>query len=168
MYRAPRRLQGMFPKIHGYDVDIVYQKGKEIYISDMLSRAYQPDIGNQSEIEHVNIVQYLPIRSERLQQLKSETESDEALHILKTVIRDGWPEEKHELPILIPPYHSIRDDLSIQYGIIFRGERVVVPTSLRTAMKRAVHQAHLGTESCIRRAHECLYWPGMNADMKEY
>ena len=35
-------------------------------------------------------------------------------------------------------------------------------------MKRAVHQAHLGTESCLRRARECLYWPGMNADMKDY
>ena len=56
----------------------------------------------------------------------------------------------------------------IQDGIIFRGERVVVPTSLRTEMKRAVHQAHLGTESCLRRARECLYWPGMNADMRDY
>ena len=80
----------------------------------MLSRAYLPDTGNQSEIEHVNMVQYLPIRPERLQQLKTETESDEALQLLKTVIRDGWPEEKHELPILITPYHSIRDELSIQ------------------------------------------------------
>ena len=114
------------------------------------------------------MVQYLPIRPERLQQLKTETESDEALQLLKTVIRDGWPEEKHELPIPITPYHSIRDELSIQVGIIFRGERVVVHTSLRTEMKCAVHQAHLGTESCLRRARECLYWPGMNADMKDY
>ena len=110
----------------------------------------------------------MPIRPERLQQLKTETESDEALQLLKTVIRDGWPEEKQDLPILITPYHSIRDELSIQDGIIFRGERVVVPTSLRTEMKRAVHQAHLGTESCLRRARECLYRPGMNADMKDY
>ena len=63
--------------------------------------AYLPDTGNQSEIEHVNMVQYLPIRPERPQQLKTETESDEALQLLKTVIRYGWPKEKHELPILI-------------------------------------------------------------------
>ena len=88
MHRAPRRLQGMFLKIHGYDVNIAYRKGKEMYISDMLWRAYLPDTGNQSEIEHVNMVQYLPITSERLQQLKTETESDEALQLLKTVIRD--------------------------------------------------------------------------------
>ena len=70
-------------------MNIVYRKGKEMYISDMLSRAYLPDTGNQSEIGHVNMVQYLPISSERLQQLKTETESDEALQLLKTVIRDG-------------------------------------------------------------------------------
>ena len=79
-----------------------------MYISDMLSRAYLPDTGNQSEIEHVNMVQCLPIRPERLQQLKTETESDEALQLLKTVIRGGWREEKQDLPILITPYHSIR------------------------------------------------------------
>ena len=64
-------------------MNVVYRKGKEMYmyicISDMLSRAYLPDTGNQSEIELVNMVQYLPIRPERLQQLKTETESDEAL-----------------------------------------------------------------------------------------
>ena len=115
------------------------------------------------------MVQYLPIRQDHLQQLKTETESDEAIQLLKTVIRDGWPEEKQDLPILITPYHSIRDELSIQDGIIFRGERVVVPTSLRTEMKRAVHQAHLGTERCLRRARECLYWPVMmNTVMKDY
>ena len=65
-----------------------------MYISNMLSRAYLPDTGNQSEIEHVNMIQYLPIRPERLQQLKTETDSDEALQLLKTVIRDGWPEEE--------------------------------------------------------------------------
>ena len=41
------------------------------------------------------MVQYLPIRPERLQQLKTETASDEALELLKTVIIDGWPEEEH-------------------------------------------------------------------------
>ena len=28
MHRAPIRLQGMFLKIHGYDVNILYRKGK--------------------------------------------------------------------------------------------------------------------------------------------
>ena len=74
------------------------------------------------------------------------------------------------MSIIITPYHSIRDELSIQDGINFRGERIVtvVTTILRTEMKRAVHQAHLGTQSCLLRARECLYWPGMNADMKDY
>ena len=35
-------------------------------------------------------------------------------------------------------------------------------------MKRAVHQTHLGTDSCLRRVREFLYWPGVKADMKHY
>ena len=58
------------------------------------------------------------------------------------------------MPILIMPYHSIRDELSIQDGIIFRGERLDGPTSLLTQIKRAVHKANLGTKSCLRnKAH---------------
>lgn len=168
MHRAPRRLQGMLMRIHGYNVEIRYQKGVKMYISDMLSRAYLPHPGTASEFEQVNMVGYLPIRPERLKLLIAHTESDEALQLLKTVIKSGWPEEKHQLPTLVSPYHSMRDELTIQDGIIFRGERVVVPESLRNEMKSAIHQAHLGTESCLRRARECLYWPGMNAEMKDY
>lgn len=160
MHRSPRRLQGMLLKIHGYDVEVVYRKGKEMYISDMLSRAYLPHHGESNDFEQVNMVQYLPVRPERLQQLKLH---NEALQLLNTVIRNGWPEEKRELPIQLTPYFSIRDKLSIQDGIIFRSERVVVLTIPWDEMKNAIHQADLRTESCLRRARECPYWPGMNS-----
>ena len=58
MHRAPGRLQSMFLNIHGYDVNIVFRKGKEMYISDMLSGAYLHDTGNQSEITHVKMVPF--------------------------------------------------------------------------------------------------------------
>ena len=62
---------------------------------------------------------------------------------------------------------NIRDELAIQDGIIFRGQRIVVPVSLRLDMKRKLHASHLGVESCLRRARETIFWPGMNAEVKE-
>ena len=61
----------------------------------------------------------------------------------------------------------MRDELTIQDGVIFRGQRIVVPVSLRGDMKQKLHASHLGVESCLRRARETIYWPGMNAEVKE-
>ena len=56
-------------------------------------------------------------------------------------------------------------DSSVQDGIIFRGERAVIPAELRNVLKEKIHSSHLGIEGCLRRAREAIYWPNMNADM---
>ena len=34
-------------------------------------------------------------------------------------------------------------------------------------MKQKLHASHLGAESCLRRERETIFWPGMNAEVKE-
>ncbi|XP_062508146.1 uncharacterized protein K02A2.6-like [Corticium candelabrum] len=31
-----------------------------------------------------------------------------------------------------------------------------------------IHGAHLGVNGCLRRARECMYWPGMEARIREF
>jgi hypothetical protein len=38
-----RRLQGMILRTQKYDYEIVYLKGKEMHIADMLSRSFLPN-----------------------------------------------------------------------------------------------------------------------------
>ena len=45
---------------------------------------------------------------------------------------------------------------------------VVIPKNLRADMKARIHSSHLGAESCLRRARECIYWPGMLAEIQQY
>ena len=61
----------------------------------------------------------------------------------------------------------MRDELSVLVEVIFRGQRIVVPVSLRKDMKRKLHASHFGAESCLRRARETIFWPNMNAELKE-
>ena len=61
----------------------------------------------------------------------------------------------------------MRDELTVQDGLIFRGERVVIPSSLRQVMKQKVHSSHMGIDSCLRRAREHIYWTGMSAEIKQ-
>lgn len=39
---------------------------------------------------------------------------------------------------------------------------------LRGEIKVKLHSSHLGIESCLRRARECVFWPGMNAELKDF
>ena len=164
---APKRIQAMMLKIQMYDTDIKYQRGSEMYIADLLSRAHLQE-AKEEELEYVNMVKYLPIRQDRLQRIKEATAKDGTMKKLQKVIAEGWPEEKHKLSLEVIVYFQFRDELTVQDGLIFKGERVIIPTSLRQEMKDAIHSAHIGIEGCLRRARECVYWPGMNADIKEF
>ena len=167
--KAPRRLQGMMMRLMKYDTEIIYTKGTNIFIADMLSRAYvnYPST-EQSDLEHINAVQHLPIRQERLKQIQLETERDDNLQALKQIIMHGWPDQKSDVPPNLIPYYGMRDELTTQNGLVFKGEQIVIPIGLRADMKKAVHSSHIGIEGCLRRARECLFWPGMSSELKQY
>lgn len=168
--QAPKRLQGMLMNILQYDVTVTHVKGSAMYLADTLSRAFLPTVdGAQvSEFEHINAIKHLPIREERLIKIRMETENDEVLRHLKSVILDGWPDDMSQVLPLIKPYFHCRDELTVHDGLIFKGHRVVIPYSLRKFTKEAIHSSHLGMDGCLRRARECVFWPGMSAEVKQY
>ena len=45
---APRRIQGMMLKLQMYDIDVRYQKGSEMHIADLLSRAHLKEAEEES------------------------------------------------------------------------------------------------------------------------
>ena len=63
---------------------------------------------------------------------------------------------------------KFRDELSVQGGILFKGERVIEPTAMRAQMLEKIHSGHIGAEGCLRRAREVLFWLGMTTEIKEY
>ncbi|XP_062595327.1 uncharacterized protein K02A2.6-like [Saccostrea cucullata] len=65
------------------------------------------------------------------------------------------------------PYFHVRDELSVQDGIVYRGTRCVIPKALRAEVMGKLHQSHIGAEGCLRRARECVYWPNMNSEIKD-
>lgn len=61
----------------------------------------------------------------------------------------------------------MRDEISQYDGILFEGERLIVPVSLQEVMKEKVHSAHLGIEKTKGRAKGVLFWPRMAAEIEE-
>ena len=169
LLKAPRHLQSLLLRLQAYNVTIIHVPGSKLLLADTLSRAYLPNTCEASdEAEHINMIQSLPITKDRLKQIQTETEKDTTLQQLKATIMEGWPNDKQQVNPCIFAYYHFRDDLTVQDGLIFCGERVVIPASLRTCMKLRIHTSHLGIEGCLRCAREALFWPGMSGDIKEY
>ena len=103
------------------------------------------------------------LKPSTLQEIKQHTAKDDSLQELIKVIKAGWPETKGELSHLVLPYFGIRDELSVDDDVVVRGERLVVPKSLRRDLIRRLHYAHFGVASTLSRARECIYWPGMSS-----
>ena len=164
--KAPKRLQSLLLRTQKYDYSVMFKSGKSIPVADALSRSPLSD-PNEPEFVNDNIA-FIAIKDDRLQEIKSATERDETLMKLKTVIMTGWPPHRASLPSALTPYHDYRDELTVQDGIILRGHRVIIPTSMRREIKEKVHAGHLGINSCIRRAKDMVYWPGVSKEIRQF
>ncbi len=88
--------------------------------------------------------------------------------MLKTVVLEGWPDCREETPIVIRGYWAIRDEISVQDGVLFRSQRVIIPKTLRPEMLRRIHYSHIGGEACYRQARDTLFWPNMQGEIKDF
>ncbi|XP_028411113.1 uncharacterized protein K02A2.6-like [Dendronephthya gigantea] len=61
---------------------------------------------------------------------------------------------------------GFRDELSVYDGLVFKGERLIIPKESKKQMLAEIHSSHIGINGCLRRARECIFWPGMTAEIK--
>ncbi len=47
-------------------------------------------------------------------------------------------------------------------GILFKGEKIIIPASLRHCMLEKIHTGHMGIDKCKQRARDIMFWPGMS------
>lgn len=53
-------------------------------------------------------------------------------------------------------------------GLVFLGDRIVVPTNLRKAMLEKLHESHIGITKTKLRARGIFYWPGIDTDIENF
>ena len=96
------------------------------------------------------------------------TKQDPVLRTLSNVIQQGWPKAKSASPECVHLYFDLRDELTVQGELVFKGQQLVIPYSMRKQMMTMVHDSHIGIDGCLRRASECMYWPRMSTELKEF
>ena len=166
--KAPPRIQRLLLRLQKYDIDLIFSPGNSIPVPDALSRAHLPNTEEDDKSLEYQIhllVSNLPISEPKLREMQNATENDQVLQKLKKLILDGFPDSKSSMPAELIPYFQVRSELSIAEGLIFKGDKIVIPESLRKEMKERIHMGHMGIERCKARARQLMYWPNINADI---
>ena len=103
-----------------------------MYLADTLSRAYikehKQDVKREvvleierseaeTEIELIQMIQYLAVNTEKIAQLKEATKNDNELCALKQIIKTGWHERRCPETYSLVLHISRRTDLSRWYYI---------------------------------------------------
>ena len=168
LHAVPLRLQRMLIRLQLYNPTIRYKSGREIPVADTLSRHYIESGQDDTEIEaHIHeINKAMPITSDKWAELKLATAQDDQLQQLARLVRQGWPEKQTKVPSQLRDFWNVRDEITESDGLLFKAQRIIIPSPLRNEMLAQIHVGHLGMEKCKLRAKDTIYWPGINAQIE--
>ena len=166
--QCPPRIQRFFLRLQKYDFQFEYSPGKTMKVADALSRASldrTPEIDPDEMAHHVHsIINQIPVSETKLSQLQRETKIDPVLQLLKQYTVRGWP-SKANIDTAVKPYYDHRHEIVYNHDLLLKGQRIIIPTSMRREIRDLIHQGHQGIEKCKNRARQAVYWPGMNHEL---
>ena len=81
---------------------------------------------------------------------------------------NDWPYRIQEVPYIACHFWGTRDKLTIENGILLKGERVCIPPELYEGMFSDLHDNHRGIEKMRLLSQTTVYWPGIDTDVADY
>ena len=169
----PIRVQRFRLRMMRFDFTISHVPGKSLLVADALSRApstdpVDSDILLQLETSaYVNsVVQNLPASTRQLERIKQHQEEDEVCRQVAAYCQSGWP-SKQAISGAVRLYHPVATELSVENGLLMRGNRIVIPAALRLEMLDKLHTGHQGISKCRERARQSIWWPGLSKQLEE-
>lgn len=167
------RLQRLKLNLLKYDLDFKYLKGKLMFIADLLSRNYlecnSTDESYMFEVIHcVGLAKYLQCTNEQREIFITETKSDPDLSLLLNYTLNGWPDNLKSVPDDLKFYWKLRSDITIDEGMLFFKDRLIIPKNLRAEIILKLHEGHLGMSKMKGLARKIYYWPKIDDHLDQF
>ena len=86
---------------------------------------------------HVNEI--VLTHQSKLETIRTLVSRDNTLLTVRDFITEGWPADRSSIPTTVLPYWPYKDELGYYNGIIVKGDRVVIPSSLVNDVLKDIH-----------------------------
>ena len=160
--KLPPRIERWVMDMQDVDYELIYEPGKDEQDPlDFLSRHPLPVSGTDNTEKIIKTV----INAEHaivLDSIRKETRNDGQLQKLyKRILKEVW--EKHRKDPDIHQFYSIKEELYVADGLIFRLNQIVIPLTLRRVVIKAAHSlGHLGMTKTKQMLRQKYWFPEMN------
>ncbi|XP_046858634.1 uncharacterized protein K02A2.6-like [Xenia sp. Carnegie-2017] len=96
--------------------------------------------------------------------IKEHTTKDISLQAVRTAVESGdWSNQS------VKPILSIKDEISVDNtnGILLRGTRIIIPTTLKTSVVKLAHEGHQGIAKTKALLRQYAWFPNMDKAVKD-
>ena len=100
---------------------------------------------------------HLSATSDKLQQIRQETQDDDTMALLKYTITHGWPKTVQELPKELQAYWTFREEMIVEDELILKATRIVIPPGMRESILQQLYDGHLSFTKCYNCAKQTVY-----------
>ena len=161
--RVGRRVARWEARLSEYSFEIEYLPSARNLVADGLSRLPLPvtdwDDDDSLLIAHLTIPAAI---SEA--EMCAASAADPTLSAVRDRVAGSWPRSAKDVDAATAPFFAVRQELSCKDSLLFRGERLVVPTALRAQVISNAHEAHQGLVRTKQRLRGKFWWPGMERE----
>ena len=168
----PARIQRFKMRLMRFTFTISHTPGKELTVADALSRApthsasaADEQLCQDAEMFVNTITTNLPATAQYLLEIAKKQDEDKPCSKVKQFCKTGWPKQP-KMPDSLKAYHSVSAELSVNNDLLMRGNRIVIPPTLRQDMLERLHEGHQGITKCRLRAQQSMWWPGLSSQLE--
>ncbi|KAK0136800.1 hypothetical protein N1851_027011 [Merluccius polli] len=147
---------------------------KCLWTADMLSRApveREENPADKELFEDTNIyvdmvLENLPASADYLEELREQLRRDSVCARVMQLCAEGWLTHGSKEPAL-RLYSAEQAFLTVQDGVLLKGHRLVIPSTMRNDVLAKLHEGHQGVVKCRQRARQSVWWPGLSQQLNE-
>ncbi|KRY49079.1 hypothetical protein T03_16345 [Trichinella britovi] len=138
-------------------MDNQYQKGKENYCADALSRLpmqiQEPYTVVNRKIKRITMTKLDDLwLSEK--EIIRRTEQEKVLREVKKCIGNNWLEK---IGRVVKQFYQAREEIAEENALLLKAGRVIIPELPRRKIMKVLHEGHPGIASSHKSAREILY-----------
>ena len=170
---TPLRCQRLLMRLARFNATAKYVMGKDMFVADHLSRSPLKRTDCEGQTPNVNervnaVSAQWPATDAYFEKLKKETLEDSTLQAAIWHTLNGWPEKKDSVKLAARSLFDVRAELSVWEGILVKGERLVIPSTMQADLLQRLHEGHCGISKCRELARMSVWWPSVSNDIKDF